>query len=111
MWRRKPKPMRLDYGEPIHQMVARALMSGAILVQEGTLSMAEYHFVGSHGIEYKGLDVLWQRDVLGDAEAVAQLCEEVQQDYNERIAARTAARAYAIDKKEVPPLFRSALPA
>lgn len=104
----KPSPMTLEYGEPIHQMVARAFMRRAIKVEGDILIYAKYHFVGPHGITYSGSEKLWHRDAKSTAQAVAQLCEEIQQDFNERIAAMAVSRDYARDRMQVPSLFASA---
>jgi hypothetical protein len=104
----KPSPMTLEYGEPAHQMVARAFLHNAIRFGGDILVDAKYHFVGPHGIEYRGTDEIWKRNTKTVAQGVAQLCEEIQQDFNERIAAMSKAREYARDQLAVPPLFASA---
>ncbi|GLU26655.1 hypothetical protein [Brucella sp. NBRC 12950] len=103
-----PNPMQLKFGEPVHQMAIRAIMQGALKFDsESILTCTSYHFVGPHGIVYKGKDKTWRR--CGDvfAEGVAELCEEIQQDFNERIAAQEKAREYAREKLSVPSLFAS----
>jgi hypothetical protein len=99
----KPKPICLKYGEPIHQMVARALYCDAIVVRGGLIPRVHYHFIGPHGVEYKGsngnLTDTWTK--------IAIICERVQSDFNERTAAMDKAREYARDKIAVPPLFES----
>ncbi|RAK26340.1 hypothetical protein C7374_11425 [Falsochrobactrum ovis] len=101
-----PKAMKLVYGEPVHQMVARAFLYGAIKVDnESILTTARYHFVGDHGVVYRGKDRTWHRATPNLAAGVAQLCEEIQQDFNERTAAQNKAREYAREKLAVPSLF------
>ncbi|MCH6205262.1 hypothetical protein L3V16_15605 [Brucella ciceri] len=104
----KPTPMTLKYGEPVHQMAIRALMCGALKPDgESILTSTDYHFVGPHGIVYQGTDKTWRRGEDGFASGLAELCEEIQRDFNERIAAQDKAREYAREKLAVPPLFAS----
>ena len=100
----KPTPIELKFGQPVHVLVARAYQEGALYVRGDSLSRTSYHFVGPHGIEYRG-DLSWYERGASD---IAALCEEIQQDFNERIAAMDKARAYARDQLCVPPLFASA---
>ncbi|MBC8719276.1 hypothetical protein [Ochrobactrum sp. Marseille-Q0166] len=103
-----PNPMQLKFGEPVHQMAIRALLSGALKPDsESILTSTKYHFVGPHGIVYRGKDRTWRRNTSNFASGLAQLCEEIQQDFNERIAAQEKAREYARDKLSVPSLFAS----
>lgn len=104
----KPTPMTLKYGEPVHQMAIRALLFGALKPDsESILTSTKYHFVGPHGIVYRGQDRTWRRGTDSYAARIAQLCEEIQQDFNERIAAQNKAREYARDNLAVPSLFMS----
>lgn len=97
-----PSPMELKVSEPIHQMVARAFLSGAIKVSSNMFSNASYHFVGPHGVVYRGTKPAWLK---GADRTVAEICERVQQDFNERMAAIDKARQYARDTLAVAPLF------
>lgn len=100
----KSEPLELEFGQPVHVLVARAYEAGAIKRDGSTFGGVKYHFSGPHGIEYRG-ELKWYD---ADIEKVAKLCEDVQQDFNERIAAMDKARAYARDQLAVPPLFASA---
>lgn len=103
-----PKPMTLAVGEPVHAMVARAFIEGAVRCDGDMLPGTKYHFVGPHGIVYRGYDKTWARNAETFAQGVAQLCEEIQSDFNERMAAMSKAREYARDQLAVAPLFVSA---
>jgi hypothetical protein len=98
----RPTPMKLEYGEPVHQMVARAMLTGAIRISGDIIRYSSYHFVGPHGIEYRKCVDFWRND---SATQVALICEDVQQDFNERIAAMSKAREYARENLAVPQLF------
>jgi hypothetical protein len=98
----KLNPMKLEYGEPIHQMVARAFMSKSIRVTGDIFYDVEFHFVGPHGISYRGVEPAYRSEL---AKSVAEVCENIQRDFNERIAAMDKAKAYARETLAVPPLF------
>lgn len=98
-----PYPLELKFGEPAHLLVARALYSDAVKVCGDIIKNVDYHFVGPHGIEYKGTKETWD----GTARCIALLCEEVQQDFNERIAAMNTARGMVRKSFDVPSLFGS----
>lgn len=101
----KPNPMELKYGEPVHLMAIRALAGGAIRVKADIVYRVQYHFIGRHGVSYEGEDNWWRGEVHNE---IAKLCENIQRDFNERIAGIEAARNHAIEKGSVAPLFVSA---
>ena len=103
----KPTPIELNYGESVHVLVARALLGRSILISGDYLKEARYHFVGPHGIEYCGTVEVWKARHNSVPQGVASICEEVQADYNERIAALNAAREFVREQNKLPPLFKS----
>jgi hypothetical protein len=99
----RPRPLELKFGEPVHLLVARACHHDAVITKGEFLPRVAYHFVGPHGIEYRGEIGGLERT----PERIARLCEKIQQDFNERMAAMNKAREYAREKLAVPPLFSS----
>ena len=99
-----PRPLTLKVGEPIHQLVARALMHGAIKECEAgfMISGIDYHFVGPHGIEYRGTKMSWGETHF----TVAKLCEETLKDFNSRMTATANAMKTTGDSV---PMFASLL--
>lgn len=99
----KPVPLEMRFGEPVHLLVARACYHDAIKISGEYVRSISYHFVGPHGIEYRGKSLIW-----GDvADEIAGVCEKAQSDFNERTAAMNKAIEYATKNLSVPPLFRS----
>lgn len=99
-----PNPMTLSEGESVHQMVARALIGGAVKVSADITSTVRYHFVGEHGQEYRDDERCWGGELF---ETVARVCERVQSDYNEHLAGRRAAQRYAVEKGDIVPVFKT----
>lgn len=97
--------MELKEGEPIHQMVARAILHGAFKWSGGTFETARYSFVGPHGIAYEGR-LGWMGS--GPAEVAAK-CEEIQHDFNARMAGSRMAMEEAERQKQTAPTFKSLL--
>lgn len=98
-----PRPMELAYGEPVHQMVVRAMRSGAIRAYGDLFPMIKYRFVGAHGYsdcgEVSSLSAELDRDI-------AHTCECAQRRYNERIAAGNYAVRRVIEADAVAPVFK-----
>lgn len=102
----KPSPMELRFGEPVHLMAVRALTSGAIRIRADLIYRVQYHFTGPHGVSYEGEENWWRGAVHNE---IAELCERIQQDFNERTAAMSKAREYARENLAVPSLFKSTI--